>query len=524
MSRPAGGVPRVLLLSCPDTDAEGFARLTALVTEFCPAVESVQLGVCAFTTGGPARYFGGEEALARKLAAAATAAGFRCRIGVADGLFAALIAARAPVAGGSAANGPGAGAGAGGTDRAGDTLDAITVVPAGGTARFLAGQPVSVLDDADLAGLLARLGIRTLGDLAALPVDTVASRFGEAGEAAHRQARGEQPRPLAVRAPPGDLAVTAEFDPPEPLAEPVVFAAKALAERLHAALAARGVTCVRVEVQATWEDGSQDGRLWRHDGLLTAVQVADRVRWQLDGARSTKPADNSKNGPRALDNSKSGRGADDNSKSGPRADDNSKNWPRVDDNSKNTGGIVELRLVPDQLVRATGRQLSLWGEAVVTDKVARAAMRVQALLGHDAVLRPVRSGGRNVRDQMELLPFGADQVPKLAADRPWPGRIPGPAPAVVFPEPRAARVTDPAGEPVSVSGRCVVSGPPADLSVDGEPARTVTGWAGPWPLAERWWDPAQASRVARFQLVTDDGRAWLAVVRDGAWEVEAGYW
>jgi len=49
-------------------------------------------------------------------------------------------------------------------------------------------------------------------------------------------------------------------------------------------------------------------------------------------------------------------------------------------------------------------------------------------------------------------------------------------------------------------------------------------WAGPWPLAERWWNPDQASRVARFQLVTEDGRAWLAVVRDGAWQVEAGYW
>jgi protein ImuB len=196
----------------------------------------------------------------------------------------------------------------------------------------------------------------------------------------------------------------------------------------------------------------------------------------------------------------------------------------VADNSKSGGGIVLLRLVPDQLVRATGRQLALWGEAVVTDKVARAAMRVQALLGHDAVLRPVLSGGRSVRDQMELRPFGENMEPKLPADRPWPGRIPGPAPAVVFPQPRPARVTDQAGEQVTVSGRCALSGVPADLVVDGEQARAVLRWAGPWPLAERWWDPAQACRVARFQLLTDDGRAWLAVVRDGAWQVEAGYW
>ncbi len=362
-------------------------------------------------------------------------------------------------------------------------------MPAGGTQPFLAGQPVSVLDDADLAGLLARLGIRTLGDLAALPVDAVASRFGEAGEAAHRLARGIRARPLAAGEPPGDLAVTEEFDPPQPLAEPVVFAAKALAERFHAGLAARGVTCVGVQVDVTWSGGRHVGRLWRHDGLLTAVQLADRVRWQLDGAMAGTPDDNSK-----------------------------------DDNSKTGGGITVLRLVPDRLVRDTGRQLALWGDAVVSDRVARAAMRVQALLGHDAVLRPVACGGRSVRDQLQLLAFGENLAPKLAADRPWPGRIPGPAPAVVFAEPKAAAVTDPDGEPVTVSGRCAPSGRPAVLKLDGEPPLAVTGWAGPWPLAERWWDRSQATRAARFQLVTDDGRGWLAAVRDGGWQVEGGYW
>jgi protein ImuB len=42
-------------------------------------------------------------------------------------------------------------------------------------------------------------------------------------------------------------------------------------------------------------------------------------------------------------------------------------------------------------------------------------------------------------------------------------------------------------------------------------------------VTERWWDPAQARRQARFQLATDDGRAWLAVVQDGRWMLEASY-
>src|SRR5438105_4767839 len=83
--------------------------------------------------------------------------------------------------------------------------------PPGRTARFLAAQPVSVLADQDLAALLSRLGLGTLGDFAALPVRDVASRFGDAGEGAHRLARGLDSRPLATRPPPADLSVAQEF-------------------------------------------------------------------------------------------------------------------------------------------------------------------------------------------------------------------------------------------------------------------------------------------------------------------------
>ena len=188
------------------------------------------------------------------------------------------------------------------------------------------------------------------------------------------------------------------------------------------------------------------------------------------------------------------------------------------------GGIIALRLAPDQVVRAAGQQLALWGETVVSDRVARAAMRVQAMLGHEAVLRPVLGGGRNAGDQVTPIPFGEKTEPRLAAGRPWPGRVRGAAPGLVFPAAREADVTDDAGRAVTVSGRCAVSAAPARLAVRGEPPLRVTGWAGPWPLSERWWDPSAARRRARFQLATEDGRAWLAVVKDGRWLVEAGYW
>ena len=473
-------------------------QVIAVVTGFCPKVEVVEPGVCAFGARGPARYFGGETALAARIIAAVADLGVESRVGVANGLFTALLAARLAAADPATAADP---------TRA-NRSRAILVVPSGKTAQFLAAQPVSVLAARDLAGLLKRLGLGTLGDFAALPARDVASRFGDAGECAHRLARGLESRPLAARPPLADLSVAQEFDPPEARAEPVVFAAKTLAERLHAGLAARGLTCVRVQVRATWADGRESSRLWRHDGLLSAAGVADRVRWQLDGWRPTSgdpaPSDPAPSHP-APSHPAPGDGAAD-----------AGQYPQ--------GGVAVLRLAPDLLVRAVGQQLALWGETVVSDRVARAAMRVQAMLGHEAVLRPVTGGGRNVAEQVTPVPFGEKREPRLAADPPWPGRVIGPAPGLVYPTAREAEVTDDAGEIVTVSGRCVVSAAPARLAVPGEPPRRVTGWAGPWPLSERWWDPAAARRRARFQLATDDGRAWLAVVQDGRWLVEAGYW
>ena len=379
---------------------------------------------------------------------------------------------------------------------------------------------MSVLADQDLAGLLKRLGLGTLGDFAALPARDVASRFGDAGECAHRLARGLDPRPLAARPPPADLSVAQEFDPPEARAEPVVFAAKALAEQLHAGLAARGLTCVRVQIRATWADGRESSRLWRHDGLLSAAGVANRVRWQLDGWRPT-PGD----GLPATGLPATGLPATGLPATGlPGRLTTGSRDREADAGQYPEGGVAALRLAPDLLVRAAGQQLALWGETVVSDRVARAAMRVQAMLGHEAVLRPVLGGGRDFADQVTPVPFGEKREPRLAADQPWPGRVIGPAPGVVYPAAREAEVTDDAGEIVTVSGRCVVSAAPARLAVPGEPPRRVTGWAGPWPLSERWWDPAAARRRARFQLATDDGRAWLAVVQDGRWLIEAGYW
>jgi len=476
MTSADDAVQRVLVAWCPaweqdpELDTRAFEQVVTVVQGFSPRVEVLRPGTCAIGARGPARYFGGEEVLARKIIDAVARLGFACQVGVADGLFAAQLAAQMGMA---------------------------TIVAPGGTPAFLAPHPIGSLGNPELADLLPRLGIRTLGEFAALSAAEAANRFGSTGALAHRLARGPGPRPLVPRPPSVDLSVSVVFDPPAERAEPVAFAAKALAERLHAGLAARGLACVRVQVQVICTDGQEIARLWRHDGLLSSLAVAERVRWQLGGWRAAQDA--------------RGRGV-----TAPGR------LPFADE-AIAPGGIALLRLVPDQLVRNTGRQLGLWGETAVDDRVARAALRVQAMLGHGSVVRPLLAGGRSPADQVTLVPFGDAADPLFPADRPWPGRLLAPAPATVYPVPRSAKVTDESGAAVTVTGRALMSAPPAWLSAHGEPWLAITSWAGPWPLTERWWCPAISRRQARFQLVAEDGSAWLAVVQDGQWLIEASY-
>ncbi|MEU5990477.1 DNA polymerase Y family protein [Spirillospora sp. NPDC047418] len=445
---------------CPDLvvrdrepDAEGrlFEEVVAAVAELTPRVEVVRPGLCAIAARGPARFYGGEEALRVLVQDAVVEAGHDCGSGVADGLFAAELAARSG--------------------------DGGVVVPEGGAAAFLAPYPLSVLDRPELADLLRRLGIRTLGDFAALPSGHVAGRFGPDGALAHRLARGEEPRPLAPVRGAVDLSVRGDFDPPAEQAERVVFAAKRLAVELHEGLAAGGLACVRLEVAAGFADGQVLRRLWRHEGL-SALAVAERVRWQLSARQGA--------GDEAV-------------------------W----------GGVTWLELAPDQIVPDAGRQESLWGRTAVTDRIARAADRVQALLGHRGITRPVLVGGRGPGERIVRVPVG-DLAPSGPAEEPWPGRVTGPAPAVVPGAPPSAELVDASGATVVVSARCEVSAPPAALVLRGRRA-AVTGWTGPWPADERWWDADAARRRARFQVTTDDGAAYLLAVEGGRWHVEAVY-
>jgi protein ImuB len=478
--------------------------VVAAVESLTPAVEILAPGALSLTTLGPSRYFGGDAAFGERVADVVdrTVGQAACRVGIADGLFAAGLAARV--------------AGTGSAGR-------VMVVAPGDSREWLAPYPVSALglEHEDLTDLLLRLGVRTLGDLAALPGPSVLGRFGTSGAAAYRLAQGQDDRLLAARTPPPDLVVTAELDPPEQRIEAAAFVVKALAGELQDRLDSAGLACTRVAIEVETEHGEHLIRRWRHEGTLTASAISERARWQLEGwlvgagGRSVVGA------------------------SGP------------------TGGLTLLRLTPEEVRPDCGRQLGFWGGQADSDvRAARALARVQAVLGPESVVTAVLGGGRGFVEQVRWVPWGDDRGDEPAAGKtdagktvarktvarktvarkairrassgpadppaPWPGRLGNPAPSMVHQPPRPAELRDVDGDPIEVSGRGAMTASPATLSVEGGPWVAITAWAGPWPLEERWWEEG-GRRRARVQVLLESGEAHLVTRESGKWWVEATY-
>jgi protein ImuB len=461
----------VVVAHDPARDIRAFEPVLQAMAALTPQVELTDAGACTFGTRGPSRYHGGDAALAGQAARlAAEALGPSVDVagppgvGVADGRFAAALAARR-----AAGAGP-------------------VVVAPGASAEFLAPFPVAALDDLELVDLLPRLGLRTLGALAALPVADVVARFGLPGRLAHRRASGQDDRPVDARPPPPDFTVQMELDPPVTDVGPAAFAGKHLADELFARLRARGLACTRLLVVAETEHGERQERLWRHEHAFTAASLTERVRWQLEGWASAA-------------------------------------------NSAPTGGITLLRLVPDEVVPDAGRQLGFWGGLTQADERAgRAAARLLGLLGPEAVTVPEWRGGRDPGAVVAAVPAAAvdlaERGPAVVAPPgagPWPGRLPAPSPATVLTTRIPVEVVNGEGRLVTVTGRGEHSAAPARMTVDGGRPRRVVAWAGPWPADEHWWDPPHHRRRARFQLLTDDGAAHLVVVEAGRWWLEALY-
>ncbi|HET9892779.1 MAG TPA: DNA polymerase Y family protein [Mycobacterium sp.] len=449
-----------------DRDARFFEAVIAAVDELVPRAEVLRPGLLVLPVRGAARYFGSEAAAAERLidaVAVSSVSGAECQAGIADQLSTAVFAARAG-----------------------------RIVEPGGDAKFLsvlsirqlATEPsLSGAGREELTDLLWRMGIRTIGQFAALSRGDVASRFGADGVTAHRLARGEPERPPSGRETPAELEAVLDCDPPIDRVDAAAFAGRSLAGSLHQALMGAGVGCTRLAIHAVTANGEELQRVWRCAEPLTEDATADRVRWQLDGWLSSRTARN----------------------------------PRP------TAAVTLLRLHAVEVVSAEALQLPLWGGLGEEDRLRarRALVRVQGLLGPEAVRVPVLSGGRGPAERITLIPLGDEPVPRADPDLPWPGRLPEPSPAVLLDEP--VELLDTQGNPVRVTIRGLFSADPARMVAHGRDER-LCWWSGPWPVDERWWDPDLGKgRTARAQVLLESERALLLCYRQRRWYVEGSY-
>lgn len=433
--RAAEALSPAALVKARDLGAETrrFEKVVLTLESLIPRVEVVEPGMALLPIAGAVRYYGGEWPLVERVRKELDEVASGARLGLADGPFAARWAAM------TAADGP-------------QLIE--------DTVAFLAMLDISVLEREELIDTFRWLGVTTLGDLANLPREAVASRFGTIGLTAHRLASGED-RYTRPRSIPAHLAVESHFDDPLETLDQVAFAARALSVRLMVGLRREGMGPHLVEIQAEAGNGKVRTRTWRSADPFLETTLTERVWWQL------------------------------------RA------WIEQEGVS---GGLVRLRLDPSDL-SGDGRQLALlevvgdgWhGYDPDRPLVERALARAQALVGPDAVLQAEQQGGRMPGEQILWHRFGEEpSLPTRDMESPWPGATPGPSPALVPPDPLPLDVEWDGGIPSRVR-----------LGSRWEP---VLNWAGPWRLLGRWWRGEQGSD--RYQIVTSAG-AFLVVVKDG---------
>lgn len=236
-------------------------RLAELAGQFSPLVENSGSDTVVFSIAGLGSLFGDAHRVASAVA----------RQGVAMGITANLaIAANPPAAKLAARNLPG-----------------TTIIPAGHEAHVLAGISIESLPaDPDLILTLHRWGIRTLGELGALPEAGLVERLGSKGARLRRLALGQGDGLLDVERPEIEYTARQELDHPIELLEPLLFVISAQIHELMHKLERNGCAANRVTVRLALSGG---GEFVRGIELPVAVRDAAALLKQVQVSLEAQP-------------------------------------------------------------------------------------------------------------------------------------------------------------------------------------------------------------------------------------------
>ncbi len=205
---------------------------------------------------GTERVFGPTEMAARGLLRAAHELGFQIRVGASANFHAAVCMARS-------------------------SLKSIAILQPGTEETFLARLPLDALSPREIeAETLALWGIRTVGELAALPEIAVVARLGEPGRTLHQLARGIHPYLLVPEEPTFSLTEHVEFDAPVDQLDSLFFVLGPMLRQLLVRAGLRALALASVTVTLGLEGAPEHSRtikptlpLFDHALLLKLVQL-----------------------------------------------------------------------------------------------------------------------------------------------------------------------------------------------------------------------------------------------------------
>lgn len=238
----------------PAASMRPVSPLVSVAAEFSPRFEQHRTDLVSVDLRGLARLFGSPRAIGAELRREAASRGLRVHVAIAPTRTAAMVLAL--------------------------TRPGVTVVPNGGVAGALADVPLAVLDQVyeeprDAAGgrhheqqraeatkamtALRGWGLRTLGELAALPASDLSARLGRSGRVWQSIARGEDTRPLVPLLADERFEGTLELDWPIEGQEPLSFVLTRLLEPLSTRLERRdrGVAVLHVALHLVTRDVHQ---------------------------------------------------------------------------------------------------------------------------------------------------------------------------------------------------------------------------------------------------------------------------
>ena len=218
-------------------------RLAELAGQFSPSIQKIDAQTVAFSIAGLGALFGDAHQVAAEIARRGADMGVTANLAIAANLSAAILAAR--------------------------NLPGTTILSRGKESQTLAGIPVEALPAAPETILtLRRWGIRTLGELGALPETGLVERLGEAGSQLRAMALGQGTNLLDAARPATEYTARQDLDHPMDRLEPLLFLLSAHLRELTDRLQKNGCATNRVTVALDLAEG---GRFTRSIELPVAT-------------------------------------------------------------------------------------------------------------------------------------------------------------------------------------------------------------------------------------------------------------